>query len=257
MRSSSHKHAGGARWWRFGAVLLAIGLIPTFVPDLHTTSAQAQPKVVFRDDFNGTRLDASKWNASWFGSGNNPSNPVNGLENDCYDPHQVSVKNGVLILAAVPRSCLGHSYASGLVNTHGKFQFLTGIFSARVWLPGGGDNRVIDWPGVWTDGARWPTDGEVDLLEGLNGHNCWHVHTVRPTVGGCANSMGGGWHVVKYERTRTTLTFYYDGKKMGTESASLFPNSPHYLILNLAVSKVISPPERPAFMLVDWVQVRT
>jgi hypothetical protein len=28
-------------------------------------------------------------------------------------------------------------------------------------------------------------------------------------------------------------------------------------VLNLAVSKSISPPEKPAFMLVDWIQVTT
>ena len=257
MRSSSHKHAGGARRWRVVTALLALGLIPTFVPSLHSRTADAAPsKVLFRDDFNGTKLDASKWNPSWFGNGSSPTHPVNSLENDCYDPRQVSVSGGHLMLTAVPRACLGHAFASGLVNTHGKFQFVTGTFSARVWLPGG-TGATIDWPGVWTDGEHWPNDGEIDLLEGLNGHDCWHVHTVKPTVGNCANAMGGGWHVVKLERTHTTLTFFYDGKRMGTESAGLFANSPHYLVLNLAVSKVISPPERPAYMLVDWVQVRT
>jgi hypothetical protein len=80
---------------------------------------------------------------------------------------------------------------------------------------------------------------------------------MRPTVGGCASGMGGGWHILKMQRTRSTLTFFYDGRKMGSESTSMFPSSPHYLIFNLAVSKTISPPERPALMLVDWVQVTT
>ena len=92
------------------------------------------------------------------------------------------------------------------------------------------------------------------MLEGLGGHDCWHVHTVKPTVGTYA-SITGGWHTVEMDRTKTTLTFVYDGKKVGTASTSGFANAPHYLVLNLAVSNSISPPEQAAFMLVDWIQV--
>ena len=122
-----------------------------------------------------------------------------------------------------------------------------------MWLPPG-SGSTVDWPGVWTDGQHWPNDGEIDVLEGLGGHDCWHVHTVKPTVGTCA-SIAGGWHTVEMDRTKTTLTFVYDGKKVGTASTSGFANAPHYLVLNLAVSKSISPPEKAAFMLVDWIQV--
>jgi beta-glucanase (GH16 family) len=236
--------------------LLAAGLLPCIAIGSHLADAvtTSSTKVAFRDDFTGKQLDARKWNASWFGSGSAPSKPVNGSEDDCYAPKQVSVQSGYLVLAAEPQSCLGHAYMSGLVNSNGKFSFTTGTLSARVWLPG--DNSTVDWPGVWTDGAHWPNDGEVDLVEGLAGHDCWHVHTVKPTVGACA-SITGGWHVVKYVRTTTSITFYYDGKKVGSTSTSAFAKSPHYLVLNLAVSKSVSPPEKPALMLVDWVEVTT
>jgi beta-glucanase (GH16 family) len=142
---------------------------------------------------------------------------------------------------------------SGLVNTNGHFSFTTGVLKARVWLPPG-NGSTVDWPGIWTNGQHWPNDGEIDVLEGLAGHDCWHVHTVRPTVGTCG-SIKGGWHIIEMIRTKTTLTFFYDNKKVGTASTSAFANSPHYIVFNLAVSKAISPPEKPAFMLVDWVQV--
>src|SRR5262249_49466714 len=116
-----------ARWtraWRVLAPLFLVALTPSVVIGTRladavpksTAHTNASAKVVFRDDFNGTRLDASKWNASWFGNGSNPSKPVNGQEDDCYDPNQAIVKSGYLIIAAVPHNCLGHSYMSGLVN---------------------------------------------------------------------------------------------------------------------------------------------
>lgn len=253
-------HARWTRAWRVVALVLVVALAPCVVIGARladaasdtSASTNTSAKVVFRDDFNGNKLDTARWNPSWFGNGSNPTKPVNGQEDTCYDPNQVMVKNGYLILAAIPRTCLGHSYMSGLVNTHGKFSYTTGDLKARVWLPGGGS--TVDWPGVWTDGTHWPNDGEIDVVEGLSGHDCWHVHTTRPTVGACT-SMAGGWHIVEMMRTKTSLTFFYDGKKVGSATPSAFADSPHYLVLQLAVSKAISPPMKPALMLVDWIQV--
>lgn len=257
--SSIQPHARWTRAWRIVALLLVVGLTPCIAVRARladaVSSTSAKPKVLFRDDFRGNKLDAKKWNPSWFGHGNSPSNPVNSKENDCYDPRQAIVKNSYLVLAAVPHNCLGRAYMSGLVNTNGKFHYTTGDLKARVWLPPG-QGSTVDWPGIWTNGQHWPNDGEIDVLEGLGGSDCWHVHTTRPTVGACTSTRGG-WHVVELDRTRSSLTFFYDGKKVGTASASAFANSPHYLVLNLAVSKSISPPEKPAFMLVDWIQVTT
>jgi beta-glucanase (GH16 family) len=269
--NSSQPYARWTRAWRVVALLLVVALTPCVVVGSRlaeavtnanaptgtnasaSSSAKSRPKVVFRDDFRGNRLDAKKWNPSWFGHGASPSNPVNSKENDCYSPQEVMLRRGYLILAAVPHNCLGHGYMAGLVNTNGKFSFVTGVLKARVWLPPG-QGATVDWPAIWTDGQHWPNDGEIDVLEGLAGHDCWHVHTVKPTVGACA-SIKGGWHTVEMDRTKTSLTFFYDGKKVGTASTSAFADRPHYLVLNLAVSRYISPPEKPAFMLVDWIQV--
>jgi beta-glucanase (GH16 family) len=252
--TSSHLHARWIGAWRVVVVALIVAFTPCMTIGTHLANATttASPKVVFRDDFNGKTLDRSKWNPSWFGSGSSASQPVNSKEDDCYSPGQASVKSGYLVLAAVAHSCLGHGYMSGLVNTSGKFSYTTGTLKARVWLPG--TTSTVDWPGVWTNGQHWPNDGEIDLLEGLAGHDCWHVHSTGPTVGGCA-SIAGGWHTIELDRTKTALTFFYDNKKVGSASTSGFSASPHYLVLNLAVSKAVSPPEKPTFMLVDWVQV--
>jgi len=254
---SPQPHARWPRAWRVVAALLVVALTPCVAIGAHLADAvtDTSARVVFRDDFNGTRLDAAKWNASWFGDGTRASDPVSSKEDDCYDPDHVLLKSGYLILVAMPQPCRGYAYTSGLVNTNGKFHFTTGVLKARVWLPPG-VGSTVDWPGIWTDGRDWPYDGEIDVLEGLDGHDCWHVHTVNPTVGACA-AIKGGWHIVEMHRTKTSLTFFYDGKRVGVASTRTFAAAPHYLVVNLAVSKAISPPEQAAFMLVDWIQGTT
>ena len=143
---------------------------------------------IFDDEFNATSLDSSKWSTGWYGSG--ITAPVNAEELQCYDPNQVSVAGGELDLNLVAKteSCGGQtrSYASGLVSTSGKFSYTYGYLEARVWLPGG--SAVTDWPAVWTDGQSWPTDGELDAVEGLGGQACWHFHDPLGAFGGCSRA---------------------------------------------------------------------
>ena len=93
-------------------------------------------------------------------------------------PAQVSVANGELDLTAIAKaeSCGGvaRSDASGILTTNGTFSFTYGYMEARIWLPGSGS--IADWPAFWADGQNWPTDGEIDILEGLGGQACAHFH---------------------------------------------------------------------------------
>jgi beta-glucanase (GH16 family) len=220
-------------------------------PDRAATLHRVHPKWIFHDEFVGGKLNAAKWNNGWFGDGVHPTKAVNGAGDACNDPAQVSVGGGQLTITASKRACLGYPWASGLINTNGKFAFTTGTVEIGIWLPG--STRVDDWPTAWSNGQHWPNDGEIDLVEGLGGHGAWHVHSTGPTVGG--GNLGPGYHVVKYVRTTSTVTVFYDGVQVGSASTSRFANSPHYLILELAVSKSISPPEVAAQVHYDFVRV--
>src|SRR3954453_7706434 len=97
----SHRHARWSGAWRTVAALLVVALAPCIAVGARTanadSNASAAPRVLFRDDFRGTKLDTSKWNPSWFGHGTSVSKPVNDAEDDCYDPKQAVLQNGYLI----------------------------------------------------------------------------------------------------------------------------------------------------------------
>jgi beta-glucanase (GH16 family) len=209
---------------------------------------------VFDSEFAGSSLDSSQWSTGWFGSGITP--PVNSYEQECYDPNQVSVANGSLELSAIaqPESCGGvtRPYASGLVTTNGTFSFTYGYMEARIWLPGSAS--IADWPAFWADGQSWPTDGEIDVLEGINGRACAHFHNSAGGPGACANgAFAGGWHTFAADWQPGSITYFYDGVTLWQDTSGITA-APMYLIVNLALDG--SPSNvAPATMLVDYVRV--
>lgn len=243
--------------------------VPTSAP---TQSAQPTPfgqtgtwYLKFSDDFDSSRLDLKKWEPNWL-AGNDTAitKPVNSNELSCYDPAQVSVENGSLKLTAVQRSCranngVTYNYASGLVNTRRHFTFSYGYMEARVWLDG--STKIANWPAFWANGTgKWPTTGEIDVFEGLNGRPSWHYHW---DESGDHKSAGGypglsnpvGWHIFAAEWQPGSVKFYYDGQYVGQATQGI-ASGPMYLILNYGISSTISPPITvPSYYLVDYVRV--
>ena len=210
--------------------------------------------LVFDSEFNGSSLDTSQWSTGWFGSG--ITQPVNSYEQECYDPAQVSVANGELDLTAIAKAetCDGvtRPYASGIVTTDGLFSFIYGYMEARVWLPG--SSEIADWPAFWANGQSFPTDGEIDVLEGRDGLACAHFHNSAGAPGTCVSgTFTGGWHTFAADWEPGSITFYYDGTEIYQDTSGI-TSAPMYLILNLALDG--SPSNTvPATMRVDYVQV--
>lgn len=134
---------------------------------------------VWSDEFDGTRLDLSKWSyaVDCGGGGNN--------ERQCYtdSPDNVSVKGGRLRLAAIKRKTTGppapwappgapfetRDYSSGKIVTRGKSSWRYGRIEARARVPGG---QGV-WPAIWMMPEAeaygdWPKSGEIDILETIN-----------------------------------------------------------------------------------------
>ncbi|MFG2818182.1 family 16 glycosylhydrolase [Kitasatospora sp. NPDC048365] len=235
---------------------------PTASPSPSTGSAAAPLGIpgswrqVFADEFNDSTLDATKWNPNWFGCATCITPPVNGAESAAYAPSQVSESGGSLHLTAAqkPATVNGktYQYTSGLVNTNGKAQFTYGAFESRIYLPAAGPD-VANWPAFWTDGQNWPADGELDVMEGLSGQACYHFHSPSGGPGGCASGNYTGWHTFGAEWAPGSVTYYYDGVKVGQITSGI-TSSPMYVILNNAVY-ASGPTATPADMQVDYVRV--
>jgi beta-glucanase (GH16 family) len=218
----------------------------------------------FADEFNGTALDRTKWQPGWWGS--NITAPVNPEERQCYDARQATVSGGALHLALVARNqtCGGvaRSWVSGFVNSNptalgaGKgYQFSYGLVEWRAFVPADAAGKCANWPALWSDGQTWPKDGEIDTYECLTNRHSWHLHS--SSTGAAADGPGGypagtftGWHTFAANWQPGSVTFYYDGKVVGSHAFTV--SSPHYLIMNNASGKTTPV---AADLKVDYVRV--
>jgi beta-glucanase (GH16 family) len=214
---------------------------------------------VFADEFNGSSVDSSKWTANWLGCATCTTPPVNSsYESAAYAPSQATVGGGSLHLTAVQQATTvngkTYPYRSGMVQSNGKAQFTYGAFEARIYLPATG-SKISNWPAFWTDGQSWPTDGEMDVMEGLGGQACYHFHSPAGGPGGCAPGDFTGWHTYGAEWAPGSVTYYYDGVQVGRITTGI-TTAPQYLILNNGVdSTTPAVTSAPADMQVDYVRV--
>ncbi len=225
----------------------------------------------FADDFDGTALDATKWNPNWLGAPTAITKPVNSAEIAAYDPAQVKVANSNLQLTAIRKTVtasngLTYQYVSGLVESAGKFEFTYGAFEARVYMPGASATALpFNWGAVWLNGhhSSWPDHGENDVMENLSYGPAVHYHW-KPSGGSDINKgftaavpAGGwssSWHTFGCMWNASGADFYYDGVKVF--HADVADASPKYIIANYAISTQHGGSLAvPQTMLVDYIRV--
>jgi len=217
--------------------------------------------LVFNDDF--TSFNSSIWNLSRY-DGGGITTGFNSQEEECLDPAQTTVGDGAADLNIVSQStsCGGETkpYDGSILDTDGKWTFTYGYVEAKVWLPSAG-GVIADWPAIWAVGSNWPTGGEIDILEGLDGEACWHFHYGTSgdpqSQGAClaGSSYVGGWHTFGADWEPGSVTWYYDGNDVGTVTTNV-TGDPMYLIASLAVDQSYGGPiQAPASLRIDYIRV--
>lgn len=230
----------------------------------------------FEDNFDGDALNLDLWEPVWYNGTVNErgfQRSVNNNENACYHADQAVVSGGMLRLsldAETDPLCqikdgsvsdfVGAQITTRSFRADERYETTSGYFEARIFLPStNGD--LHNWPGFWVNGREWPTQGEIDIMEGLRerqpcasfhyaDENGRHRHNKT-----CADyAEPGGWHIFAADWGEGELTFYYDGVELGSAPAGTVTNEPHFMSLQYTTNTDWGTPALDT-MLVDYVRV--
>jgi beta-glucanase (GH16 family) len=232
----------------------------------------------FEDGFSG---DLSQWTI-WNGGAFNE-------ELQLYQASNLQSASGLLSITARKETATGpttpfdatprtFSYTSGRIETRQHFSAANATpkvrFSARVKLPTG----YGMWPAFWSYGDPWPTQGEIDVMEGRGQEPLQYQTSYwfgrRPGKNLVANSatiiqsnvsLTDCWHVYEVIWTKSALTFLLDGQIVDTKSGGYIPSmygKKERITLNLAVGGLFFGSYDPAAIQpgtfqIDWVKVFT
>lgn len=121
----------------------------------------------FEDNFNGSKLDESKWNYEL----HEPGWVNNELQAYIKSDKTVYLKGGNLVIQALKEESKDGTtkYTSGRINTQGKFDFKYGLAEARLKVPRGKGFLPAFWmmPTNEQKYGSWPKCGEIDIMEVL------------------------------------------------------------------------------------------
>ena len=242
--------------------------------------------LIWSDEFNGSgAINKEKWfhqtklppGGSWWG----------GLINHYTNRQDNSfLKNGHLNLVAKKEVFKDQGeikkYTSARLNS--KFAFSYGRVEIKAKLPEG----TGTWPAIWMlnksideDGAywdnqgfgtvKWPTCGEIDILEHWGKNQNYVSSAVHngSSYGYKVENLGGQnvlnasnqFHVYAIEWTQDKMIFSIDGVnhfiyEPSIKNSDTWPyDSDYYIILNIAIESDINPEFTKSAMEVDYIRV--
>jgi hypothetical protein len=203
-------------WRRFGpgvalAVFAAVmGIITPFAPASASTGVSAP-----------FTWEGTAWCPNYFAYEGCGVAEVAGSSTAAFYPSQVSYAgSSAPILLKMNRTAT----ATGAFNTQDtQIWSAPATLSEQINLPCNRFGQIENWPAFWlvTTGS-WPAGGEIDVVEGLYGQAAWHYHYlsasgVPSAVGEAVPGFSGcGTHTYAVNWTTSAITFYYDGKDVGS-----------------------------------------
>ncbi|MBC7807619.1 MAG: RICIN domain-containing protein [Akkermansiaceae bacterium] len=224
----------------------------------------------FSDDFNGSDLDASKWNKTWINGGTTV-----GWSQELMKPENVTISGG---LARIRQWCnpnersvyngvdYGPQNQSGVMTTcNGKFTQTYGYFEARIKMAPGYGNLSAFWMSYEN---TWPP--ELDIAEVLgrlptenNMTQHWgtvinNQHPSSLTMWDAGQDLTATWHTYGCEWNANEIIWYVDGIERKRMVNNI--NVPMYLELNIhSGNSWAGYPDNwnnptQHFMEIDWVR---
>ena len=222
------------------------------------TPAELGYELVWEDDFNGTALDANKWEVRGVGP----------RALGFVSPEAVKVENGYLKLSAFKKD---GRILLGAVGTQNRFMTGYGFFECRAEL----QKSAGIWAAFWiqspdiSKGEDPATFGaEIDIMEffkklgtDIVSHNVhWAYGPHQKTTHGMQSYLRGvseGFHTFALEWTPDKYVFFVDGYKY-YEVTSGISRIPEYLILSMEIpsdEKELKTAVLPDVFTVDYVKV--
>ena len=217
-----------------------------------------QWKLIWQDEFEGTRLDESKWNAlgDW-------------KRRDGYWLKDDVLLDGKGLLRLRTRHD-GDRFSSGAINTRDKFEHAFGFFVARCRMPSQPGHWPAFWmmtPGVSSVGQEGRDGTEIDIMElpwrdgrvTMNLH--WDGYGKDHKSAGTKLTIPGlteGFHTYGLHWSTTEYVFYVDGKEVWRSSAGGVSQVPQYLKLTEEIGTWagdIKQARLPDYFDVDYVRV--
>jgi beta-glucanase (GH16 family) len=120
------------------AIMFCLTILSAGLSAQEKTPPRRGWKLIWRDEFNGSKIDPKKWNVL-----TREHSKHNELQ--YYVPDDVYIENGCLRLRSRVRDFGAMHYTSGRVDTKGKLAPVYGRFEIRARLPGG---KGL-WPAHW------------------------------------------------------------------------------------------------------------
>lgn len=229
-------------------------------------------KLHWSDEFNGTRIDDTKWSRCTRGR-SNWDDTMSG------DDRLFQLGGGTLKLMGIANPDTHKDRAlflTGGLTGKGKFSFQYGRIEIRARFK----SAKGAWPALWMMRAEIPRPqdyGEIDLMEHLNFDDkvfqTVHSHhtlkldkTDTPKKSGTARVDRDGWNTYGAVWEPERIVFTVNGKpthtypKVADKGPAQWPfDHPFYLILSMQIGGnwvgEVHPGDYPAHLEIDWVRV--
>lgn len=217
-----------------------------------------QWKLVWSDEFDGQKLDESKWNRL----GDSKRRDGFWIKDDAY-------LNGTGSLLLRTRQD-GERFTCGAINTRDKFEHAFGYYVARCKLP----RQPGHWPAFWlmTPGvSKIGNDGrdgtEIDVIEipwrdgRLTSNLHWDGYGKEHKSSGTKFTIAGvteGFHTFGLWWKRDEYVFYVDGQEVWRTAAGGVSQVPEFLKLTEEIGPwagKIQEAALPDYFEVDYVRV--